>query len=98
MVDAKKEKIGDAKAHQMAKSVNETKIRNGYKQPIDVNNIFETMRYIDMKNHPEHVIAILPAIKRIFPLAKGQHSNWIFVGARWGNIGLISVLGDSTGG
>jgi hypothetical protein len=85
---------------RMAKSVNETKIRDGYKQPIDINNIFETMRYIDMKKHPEHVITILPAIERIFPLAKGQHANWIFVGAKWGNIGLVKAaeaLGKDAG-
>jgi len=76
---------------RMAKSVNGTKVRDGYKQAIDINNIFETMRYIAMKKHPEHVIPILPAIERIFPLVSGQAGNWIFTGARWGNIGLIKA-------
>ena len=84
----------------MAKSVNGTKIRDGYKQSIDVNNIFETMRYIAMKKHPEHVIPILPSIERVFPLVSGQAGNWIFTGARWGNIGLIkaaAALGKDAG-
>jgi len=85
---------------RMAKSVNRIKIRQGYKQPIDVNNIFETLRYIAMKKHPEHVIPILPAIQRVFPLVSGQAGNWIFTGAGWGNIGLIkaaAALGKDAG-
>jgi len=85
---------------RMGKSINGIKVRDGYKQPIDVNNIFETMRYIDMKNHPEHVIAILPAIERVFPQVTGQAGNWIFTGARWGNIGLVkaaAALGKDAG-
>ncbi len=30
------------------------------------------MRYIAMQKHPAHVIPILPAIERIFPLVSGQ--------------------------
>jgi len=37
----------------MAESVNRIQLREGFKQPIDMNNIFETLRYIDMKKHPE---------------------------------------------
>ena len=53
-----------------------------------------------MKKHPEHVIPILPAIERVFPLVSGQAGNWIFTGARWGNIGLIkaaAALGKDAG-
>jgi len=85
---------------RMAKSVNGYKIRQGYKQSIDVNNIFETLRYIAMKKHPEHVIPILPAIQRVFPLVTGQAGNWVFTGAGWGNIGLIkaaAALGKDAG-
>jgi len=75
----------------MAKSVNAMKIREGHKQPIDTNNIFETLRYIDMKNHPQHVIPLLPAIQRVFPKLKGLPGIWVFTGARWGNVGLVKA-------
>jgi len=83
----------------MAKKVNTQAIRTGYHRPIDINNIFETMRYIDMKGHPEHVIPILPAVQRVFPELGGS-AAWVFTGARWGNIGLIKAaeaLGEDAG-
>ena len=78
----------------MAKSVNAMPIREGHRQPIDTNNIFETLRYIDMKNHPEHVIPILPAVERVFPKLKGLPGIWVFSGARWGNIGLTKAAAE----
>ena len=57
---------------------------------VDVNNIFEMLRYIDMANHPEHTIEFLPAIERILPDLGG--ATWlVFSGARWGNIGYVNV-------
>ena len=44
----------------MAESLSRLKIREGFKQPIDRNNIFETLRYVDMKKHPENAAPILP--------------------------------------
>ena len=41
------------------------KLREGFKQPIDRNNIFETLRDVDMKQHPENAIPLLPSIERI---------------------------------
>ena len=38
----------------MAKSVNKIELREGFHQPIDLNNIFETLRYVNMKKNPEH--------------------------------------------
>jgi hypothetical protein len=81
----------------MAKSVNELKLREGFKQPIDRNNIFETLRYIDMKKHPENAIPLLPAIERIYPTMATLPASWTIIGARWGNIGLAKAaekLGD----
>jgi len=75
----------------MAQSVHTMDIREGHKQPIDVNNIFETLRYVDMRNHPEHVIPLLPAMERIFPKLRGGPAIWVFTGARWGNIGLVKA-------
>ena len=72
----------------------ELSIRNdGFTQPIDLNNIFETLRYVDMKKHPEHAIPLLPAMVRIFPKLEGLPGIWLFTGARWGNIGLIKATG-----
>jgi len=57
---------------------------------VDVNNIFEMLRYIDMANHPEHTIEFLPAIEKILPDLGG--ATWlVFSGARWGNIGYVKV-------
>ena len=46
----------------MAQSLNRLKIRDGFEQPIDANNIFETLRYVDMQKHPENAVPILPSI------------------------------------
>ena len=75
----------------MARSVNATKVREGFKQPVDLNNIFETMRYVDMKKRPEHVIPILPAIERIYPKLAPLPASWTIIGAGWGNIGLAKA-------
>jgi len=75
----------------MARSVNAMTVREGFKQPVDLNNIFETMRYVNMKKSPEHVIAILPAIERIYPKLEALPASWTILGARWGNIGLAKA-------
>jgi hypothetical protein len=63
----------------------------GLKENIDVTNIYETLRYVDMKKHPQHVIPLLPAMVRTFPKLNGQLGVWLFTGERWGNIGLIKA-------
>jgi len=75
----------------MAKSVNALQLRDGFRQPIDLNNIFETLRYVDMKKHPEHIIGLLPAIERIYPNMPALPASWTIIGARWGNIGLAKA-------
>jgi hypothetical protein len=75
----------------MAKSVNAVQVRDGFKQNIDLNNIYETLRYVDMKKHPQNLIPLLPAMVRIFPKLNGQLGLWLFTGERWGNIGLIKA-------
>jgi hypothetical protein len=75
----------------MARSVNELKLREGFKQPIDLNNIFETLRYIDMKKHPENAIPFLPAIERTYPTMGALPASWTIIGANWGNIGLAKA-------
>ena len=72
----------------MAASVNRTKVREGFEQPIDVNNIYETLRYVHLKKHPEHILPLLPAIERIYPDTSEFLAVWTIVGDRWGNIGL----------
>ena len=75
----------------MAESVNRIMVREGFKQPIDRNNIFETLRYVDMKKHPEHAIPLLPAIERIYPIMEPLPAMWTITGAGWGNIGLAKA-------
>lgn len=88
---SKNPEIKDELAAAMAKSVDKIQIREGFKQPIDRNNIFETLRYIDMKQHPENAIALLPAIERIYPTMEALPASWTIIGARWGNIGLAKA-------
>ncbi len=88
---AKSPELKDEIIAGMAKSVNQIKLRQGFKLPIDQNNIFETLRYIDMKKHPEHAIPFLPAIERAYPTLDALHASWTIVGARWGNIGLAKA-------
>ncbi len=83
--------IKDELVAGMAKSVNAIELREGFKRPVDMNNIFETLRYINMKKHPEHAIAILPAIERIYPSMEALPASWTILGARWGNIGLAKA-------
>jgi len=83
--------IADELVAGMAKSVNRIQLREGFKRPIDINNIFETLRYINMKKHPEHAIALLPAIERIYPKMAELPACWTIIGARWGNIGLVKA-------
>lgn len=87
----KNPKIKDELAAGMAKSVNRIQVREGFKEPIDINNIFETLRYINMEEYPELAIALLPAIERTFPKMPGLHAAWVILGARWGNIGLVKA-------
>jgi hypothetical protein len=88
---AKNPELKDELVAGMARSVNEIKIREGFKQPIDRNNIFETLRYIDMKKHPENAIAFLPAIEHAYPHMASLPASWTIIGARWGNIGLAKA-------
>jgi hypothetical protein len=88
---AKNPELKDELVAGMAKSVNEIKLREGFKQPIDRNNIFETLRYIDMKKHPQNAIAFLPAIEGAYPTMGALPASWTILGARWGNIGLAKA-------
>ncbi len=97
---ARNPRLRDEIVAGMAKSVNTMTVREGFKQPVDLNNIFETMRYVNMKNRPEHVIPILPAIERIYPDLAPLPASWTVLGARWGNIGLAKAaerLGKDAG-
>ena len=88
---AENSRIKDELVAGMARSVNRIQLREGFKQPIDENNIFETLRYINMKKNPEHAIPLLPAIERIYPKMDGLPAVWVIIGARWGNIGLAKA-------
>lgn len=83
--------IKDELVAAMAKSVNKIELREGFHQPIDLNNIFETLRYVNMKKNPEHAIPLLPAIERIYPNMEPLPATWTIIGARWGNIGLAKA-------
>lgn len=88
---AKNPEIKDELAAAMAQSVNRIKLREGFKQPIDRNNIFETLRYVNMKKNPENAIALLPAIERVYPSLESLQASWTILGAKWGNIGLAKA-------
>ena len=78
----------------MAASVNRTKLREGFQQPIDMNNIYETLRYVNLKKKPENVIPLLPAIERVYPELlerRGCWPCWTIAGEGWGNIGLAKA-------
>jgi hypothetical protein len=81
----------------MAESVNRIKVRDGFKKPIDLNNIFETLRYVDMKSQPANAAPLLPAIERIYPELEALPASWTVSGDRWGDIGLAraaELLGE----
>lgn len=75
----------------MAKSIREMELREGNERVIDVNNTFETLRYIDMQRHPENAVPFLPSIERIYPDLEPLPATWTVTGARWGNIGLAKA-------
>jgi hypothetical protein len=75
----------------MAESVNRIKLREGFKQPIDINNIFETFRYVNMKKTPENAIPLLPAIERIYTDMEDLPASWTILGDRWDNLGLVKA-------
>lgn len=52
--------------------------------------MYEPLRYIDMKQHPEHVLGMLEPVQRMMKNMKGQQCAWLLTGARWGNIGLVN--------
>ncbi len=84
----------------MAHSVNAIQIRDGFKQPIDTTNIYETLRYIDLKQHPENIIPLLPTMVRVFPKMEGSFALWLYTGEGWGNTGMIKAaeaLGKNAG-
>jgi hypothetical protein len=88
---AKNPELKDELVAGMAKSLDKLELREGFKQPIDRNNIFETLRYINMQKHPEHAIPLLPAIERIYPSMAALPASWTILGAGWGNIGLAKA-------
>lgn len=88
---AKNPELKDEIVAGMAKSVNRIELREGFERPVDENNIFETLRYIDMKKHPEHAIGLLPAIEGVYPDLEALPASWTIMGARWGNIGLAKA-------
>ncbi len=88
---AKNPAIKDELVAAMAASVDRIKLREGFEQPIDQNNIFETLRYVDMKKNPENAILLLPAIERVYPQLESLPASWTIIGANWGNIGLAKA-------
>lgn len=75
----------------MADAVGRTTLREGFKQPIDLNNIYETLRYVNLKKNPEHIIPLLPVIEKYYPAMDGALGRWVVVGEGWGNIGLATA-------
>jgi hypothetical protein len=88
---AKNREVKDEIIDGMAQSLNRLKVRDGFEQPIDVNNIYETLRYVDMKKHPENAVPILPSIERVYPHLGALPASWTVEGERWGNIGLATA-------
>jgi hypothetical protein len=83
--------LREAIVADMASAAKNQPIRSGYESPVDVNTIFEPLRYIDMQNHPEHAILMVPAAQRLMKNMDGLLVIWLFTGARWGNIGLVNA-------
>lgn len=83
--------VKDEIINGMASSLNRLKIREGFEKPIDANKIFETLRYVDMKKHPENAVPILPSIERVYPHLEILLARWTVTGAKWGNIGLAKA-------
>ena len=74
----------------MARAAREQPIIEGYKANVYINKIYEPLRYINMKRHPEHVVGMLEPIQRMTKVMRGQQCGWLLTGARWGNIGLVN--------
>jgi hypothetical protein len=74
----------------MAAAANKQPIEQGFQQPVYVNKMFEPLRFIDMQNHPEHAIQMLPAARRLMKNMDGLFVIWLFTGDRWGNAGLVN--------
>ena len=74
----------------MARAAREQPIIEGYKVNVYINKIYEPLRYINMKRHPEHVVGMLEPIQRITKVMRGQQCAWLLTGAKWGNIGLVN--------
>ena len=83
--------LREAIVAEMATVASTQPIRSGYEAPVDVNTIFEPLRYIDMQNRPEHAILMVPAAQRLMKNMDGLQVIWLFTGARWGNIGLVNA-------
>jgi hypothetical protein len=83
--------LKDELVQGMAESVSRIKLREGFERPIDVNNIFETLRYINMQKNPANAIPLLPTIERIYPDLEALPASWTILGAKWGNIGLVKA-------
>jgi len=67
-----------------------TPIRSGYEAPVDVNKIFEPLRYINLNKYPENAIPMITAAQRLIKNTDGLQAIWLFTGDRWGNAGLIN--------
>lgn len=88
---AKNPDVKDEIVAGMSKTVAQIKLREGIQREIDENNIFETLRYIDMQKQPEHAIPVLPSIERIYPELESLPAAWTILGDRWGNLGLAKA-------
>ena len=74
----------------MARAANSQPIASGYQAPVDVNAIFEPLRYMDANKHPEHILQMVPAAQRLMKNMDGLQVIWLFTGDRWGNAGLVN--------
>ncbi|HOD80758.1 MAG: hypothetical protein BWX88_01197 [Planctomycetes bacterium ADurb.Bin126] len=88
---AKNPALKDEIVAGMAASVQRTEVRPGFKQPIDLNNIYETLRYVNLQKAPENIIPLLGAIERIVPDLNDTMACWTIVGERWGNVGMAKA-------
>lgn len=74
----------------MARAANSQPISSGYEAPVDEMEIFEALRYLDAKKHPEHILLMVPATQRLMKNLGGLHAIWLFTGDRWNNPGLVN--------
>jgi hypothetical protein len=75
----------------MARSVKGIKFREGFERPIDVNNMYETLRYVNVTKSPENIIPLLPVIEQFFPDMGEDLASWTILGDVWGNLGMAKA-------